>query len=91
MVELGAGGRATYVGWTTDRGGLLPYASAGLALLSQMGRDSDEGAVGAYARTGLDYVFDGGFTLGTELKGLVGSSDYLNSYLQFAVQLGWSF
>ena len=90
VYEVSLGGRLTYLGFAGKRGGLLPYASAGLSGLILSGR-SDSGAVGAYARGGLNYVFGGGFTLGADLKALASSSDDLDYYVQFALQLGWSF
>lgn len=91
VVEVDAGARATYRGLADGGTGLLPYASLGLAALSMDGRGADRGAVGAFARGGLCYVFGCGFTLGADLKGLVSSSEDVDYYLQFTLQLGWSF
>lgn len=90
VIEVSLGGRLTYQGFAGNRGGLLPYASAGVSGLILGGR-SDSAAVGVYSRGGLNYVFGGGFTAGCELKGLISSSDDLDYYVQFAIQLGWSF
>jgi len=91
VTELSGGARYTFLGLAQEQSGLLPYLSGGLAGAFLSGRDSDEGALGAYARGGLTYVFGGGFTLGLDLKGLASTSDYLDYYLQLTIPVGWSF
>ncbi|HEX6810545.1 MAG TPA: outer membrane beta-barrel protein [Planctomycetota bacterium] len=91
VVEVDLGGRATYCGWADAGAGLLPYGSVGVAALAMEGRDADSGAVGAYVRGGLCYVFRAGFTLGFDLKFLASSSDDVETYGQFTLQFGWSF
>ena len=81
-----------YVGgrYALSRGTLTPYLGAGVSYLALDGRGADDG-VGGYAHVGVSLLVADHFTIGFDVRGVLGSEDEMKRYFQAAFLIGFSF
>jgi hypothetical protein len=91
VLEFYGGGRYTVTGIGGEAFDFLPYVGAGVSALIMDGRKADDFAVGLYGHLGAHFAVARNFTFGPDIRGLVSTSDDVGVYLQFGLQLGWSF